>query len=250
MPVALTAALWGWLAGSSLLIGAFLGWYLNLSQRIISSVMAFGSGVLISALSFDLMEEALLKGGAGACIVGFLLGVLFYTVGAFMVNKHGAKYRKRSGLIQKKNKSNPKAIALGALLDGIPESIVIGLSLFSGKGVSLVAVIAIFISNIPEGLSSSHGMKNSGTKFSYVFGMWGAMAFSSGIASFLGYQMSESLSLSAIAGIMAFAAGAILSMIVTTMIPEACEEERELSGVVTAVGFLMSFILSKFTDLI
>ncbi len=239
------AALWGWLAGSSLLIGAGLGWYLKLSSRSISSIMAFGSGVLISAMSFELMDEAFKRGGYLASGSGFLAGVLIYTTGARFVNKRGAKYRKRSGNLQKKNEGNARAIALGALLDGIPESIVIGVSLIEGKAAGLVTVFAIFISNIPEGLSSSSGMKAAGRSKTYIFFLWGGIAFVSGIASFLGFALIGGLSSVVIGGVTAIAAGAILAMIVDTMIPEAYEEEGDWAGVITGLGFLAAFICSK-----
>jgi ZIP family zinc transporter len=243
----MNALLWGWLAGSSLLLGAAAGWFLDLSPKVISSIMAFGSGVLISALSFELVDEAFHKGGLLATGVGFGVGIALYTLGAWYLNKRGAKYRKRSGDLQKKN-SNGLAIALGALLDGIPESIVIGLSLLSGKGASIVTVIAIFISNVPEGLSSSSGMKIAGRSRKYVFGLWFGIAFISGFASFLGFKVFAHFSVEVMAGTTSIAAGAILAMIVDTMIPEAYEEEHDLAGVITGIGFLAAFIMSKLSE--
>ncbi len=245
MHTSFEAALWGWLAGSSLLIGAALGWFLKLSSRSISSVMAFGSGVLVSALCFELMDEAFQRGGYFSSGMGFVIGVALYTTGARFVNKRGAKFRKRSGNFQKKNDSNGKAIAMGALLDGIPESIVIGVSMIEGKGAGLVTVLAIFISNIPEGLSSSSGMKAAGQSKTYVFSLWSGIALVSGIASFLGFTLIGGMSPMIIGGVTALAAGAILAMIVDTMIPEAYEEEGDWAGMITGAGFLVSFICSK-----
>lgn len=242
-----TAALWGWLAGSSLLLGAALGYFLNLNEKVTSSVMAFGSGVLISALSFELIDKAYSQAGLPATAFGFLGGSIIYTVAARALNKRGAKHRKRSGKLQskKEDEGSGTAIALGALLDGIPESIVIGLSLLSGKSVSLVVVVAIFISNIPEGLSSSAGMKNAGRSKAYIFGMWSGILFLSGLASLCGYAFFGNVSPEVIASVTAIAAGGILSMIVDTMIPEAFENERELTGIITVIGFLVAFTISK-----
>ena len=245
------ATLWGWLTGGSLLIGAVIGYFFDLPSKIISSIMAFGSGVLISAVSFDLMDEAFQHGGMLATGVGFFAGSIIYTLLVRIFNKRGAKFRKRSGLLQPTEKSasgSGMAIAIGALLDGIPESIVIGLSLLSGKGVSLVAVFAVFISNIPEGLSSSHGMKHAGRSKKYIFGLWIGMTFISGIASMAGYTIFSGLSKETVAATTGVAAGAILSMIVDTMIPEAYEDEHDLAGVITVVGFLIAFITSKLVD--
>jgi ZIP family zinc transporter len=247
----LSATLWGLFAGSSLVLGALLGYYLKFSQRIISAIMAFGSGILISALSFELIEKAYKKGGFASTAVGFLGGALIYTFATLALSKFGAQKRKRSGEHQKldsESKDNGTAIALGALLDGIPESIVIGLSLVSGKSVSMVAVIAIFISNVPEGLSSSNGMKEAGRSKKYIFGLWSGIAIMSGLASLCGYSFFGNLSINIISATTAVAGGAILSMIVDTMIPEAFEKEHEWAGLITVIGFLISFGISKLSS--
>ncbi|MGY3355292.1 zinc transporter ZupT [Bradyrhizobium sp. GM0.4] len=164
MPMALQAALWGLLAGGALVIGAALAWFFSISQRLIAGVMAFGSGVLISALSFELMDEAYKRGGFLATSLGFLGGAAVYTAANIYISRRGARDRKRSGgpPSPQESENGGTAIAVGALLDGIPESIVIGVSMIQGGAVSLVAVIAIFLSNIPEGLSSAAGMKKAG----------------------------------------------------------------------------------------
>src|SRR3954469_18754512 len=134
--------------------------------------MAFGSGVLISALAFELMDEAFQRGGFSAAAIGFIAGAAAFTVVTVVLSRYGAKKRKRStGQPSEQEKSSSGlAIAAGALLDGIPESIVIGVSLLSGGSVSFVAVTAIFLSNLPEGLSSAAGMKRAGRSVGYVFG--------------------------------------------------------------------------------
>ncbi len=248
MPLSLTAGLWGLLAGSSLVIGAAIGYFVRVPARLIAAIMAFGGGVLISALSFDLMDEAYRRGGFAATGIGFLAGATVYTGAAMLLARRGAKHRKRSGAQQASEESHAgsgTAIALGALLDGIPESIVIGVSLLSGKGVSLVAVIAIFLSNIPEGLSSSAGMKRSGRSRSYVFGVWSGIAVISGFASFAGYAVFGGLSENVIAATTAVAAGAILAMLADTMMPEAFATAHDLAGLVTVAGFLAAFGLTK-----
>lgn len=248
MPVSLQAGFWGLLAGSALLVGAAIGFFTSLPARVIAAVMAFGSGVLISALSFDLMDEAYKRGGFDSTSLGFLGGAAVYTLANWVLAKHGAKHRKRSGDQQPSesdDEGSGAAIAVGALLDGIPESIVIGLSLLAGGAVSFVAVIAIFISNIPEGLSSSAGMKHAGRSKLYVFGVWGVIALVSGVASFAGYALFRNFSDDVVAGTTAVAAGAILSMLVDTMIPEAFNEAHNFAGLITVAGFLAAFYLTK-----
>lgn len=245
---ATTALLWGLVSGLALVIGAAAGYYVKFSERTIAGIMAYGSGVLISVLSFDLMDEAFSKGGILACSIGFLLGAIVYTGANEILAMYGARHRKRSQKIKKshdENSDNSMGIALGALLDGIPESIVIGLSLLSGTGVSIVAVIGIFLSNIPEGLSSATGMKKAGKSKTYIFGLWFAIALISGLSAYLGFTVFGNFDRGVIAASTAFAAGAILSMIVDTMIPEAFAKTHKAAGIIVVLGFLTAFFLSK-----
>lgn len=248
LPAWLRAGLWGLLAGSALLIGAAAGWFTHAPRRLIAAVMAFGSGVLISALSFDLVDAAYRRGGFTATGIGFLAGAAVYTVANVALAKKGAKHRKRSGHQQPsedEDAGSGLAIAVGALLDGIPESIVIGVSLIAGGAVSTVAVIAIFLSNLPEGLSSSAGMKKAGRSRGYVFGVWTAIAVISGAASLAGYAVFRRFPVGVISATTAVAAGAILAMLSDTMIPEAFEEAHDFAGLVTVCGFLVAFVLTK-----
>jgi ZIP family zinc transporter len=248
MPLWVQAGLWGLLAGAALLIGAWIGYYWRLPVRAIAGIMAFGSGVLISALAFDLMDEAYKKGGIQSASIGFISGALIFTLINYYLSSKGAKHRKRSGDQQpseEENEGSGMAIATGALIDGIPESVVIGLSMLEGGVVSTVAVIAIFLSNLPEGLSSAAGMKKAGRSVLYVFSVWGTIVAISGLASLAGYTLFRNFSQSFISSSIAFAAGAILAMIVDTMIPEAFEKTHNFAGLITVVGFLAAFFLTK-----
>jgi ZIP family zinc transporter len=244
MPVWLQAGLWGGVAGGALLLGAAIGYRISLPRKVIAGVMAFGSGVLISALSFDLMEEAYHQAGVLPTVIGFFAGALIYSGANSLLSRQGAKHRKRSSQGPSESESDGTAIAVGALLDGIPESMAIGLTMLAGGGVNVAAVVAIFISNIPEGLSSSAGMKAAGRSASYVFGLWSAVAAASGLASLAGYTVFAGVSVEVQAAITALAAGAILAMLAETMIPEAFEGTHNWAGIITCAGFACAFVLS------
>lgn len=248
VPMGLQAALWGLLAGGALLIGAAVAWFVRVPQRLIAGIMAFGAGVLISALAFELMDEAYRRGGFGATAIGFVGGAAIYTAANWLLARYGARHRKRSQDQQpseSEDSGSGMAIAVGALLDGIPESIVIGLSPLQGGAVSTVAVAAIFLSNIPEGLSSAAGMRRAGRSAPYVFGVWGAIALASGVAAWVGYAVFRDFPAEIVAATTATAAGAILSMLVDTMVPEAFEHAHDATGLITVFGFLAAFTLSK-----
>ena len=241
----LEAGFWGMVAGSALVIGAMAGYFLRVPPRLIAAIMAFGAGVLVSVLAFDLMDEAYRQGGFVASGAGFLAGALIYTVINIYLSRRGAAHRKRSGEQMARVGGSGTVIAAGALLDGIPESIVIGLSLLGGGAVSAVAVTGIFISNVPEGLSSATGMRRAGWSAMRVMATWAAITVMSGLAALLGYLVFGSLPLSAVAAITGLAAGGVLAMLADTMIPEAFEVAHEFTGLITVAGFLVAFVLSK-----
>lgn len=248
MPSWLLAGLWGLAAASSLLLGAALGFFVRIPERVVGMVMGFGSGVLISALSFELMDEAHARGGALATAVGFALGAAIFTGANVLLERHGARARKQSGHEQpseSEEHGSGLAIALGTLVDAIPESVVIGLSFLEGGAVGLIAFTAIFLSNFPEGLSSAAGMKKAGRSAGYVFGLWGGIVLISGLSALAGYALFRDVPMAVVAAASAVAAGAILAMLVDTMIPEAVKVTRSLTGVLAVIGFLLAFLISK-----
>ena len=248
MPTWAEAGLWGLLGGGALVIGALIAWFVRVPAAVVAGVMAFGSGVLISAVAFDLMAEAARTGGLGATALGFLGGAVVYLAANAALARRGAQHRKRSGGQQpseEQQAGSGAAIAVGALLDGIPESVVLGVGLLGGGSVSLSVLAAVFISNVPEGLSSAAGMKRSGRSAAYVFGVWTTIAVISAIAAFVGYAALGGAPPELIAVITAVAAGAILTMIADTMIPEAFEETRTWTGLITTVGFLVAFAIDQ-----
>ncbi|BFV60768.1 ZIP family zinc transporter [Kitasatospora sp. CMC57] len=243
------AGLWGLVAGSALLIGAAVGYGVKVPQWVVASVMAFGAGVLLSAVSFELLGEAYDEAGLAPAAVGALGGALAYTVGNVVLARRGARHRKRSGHgrsqpSESEQQGSGTALALGALLDGVPESAVIGVGLLQGGAVSAVTVVAVFLSNIPEGLSSAAGMRAAGRSSRYVFTVWGTITVVSAVSAVLGYALLGGTSTALVAGVTAVAAGAILTMIADTMIPEAFENAHLAIGLIVVCGFLLSFALS------
>ena len=237
-----SAAFWGFVGGAALLVGAAAGYYARLPNRAIGLVMGFGAGVLISALAFDLTHEAFTRGGADAVAIGLLAGGVTFFIGDWIIDRRGGEHRKRSGGQQAAGSAG--AIVLGALLDGIPESAAIGVSLVEGHGVGIAFVAAVFLSNVPEAASAATGMKKARKSARYVFGLWAGVLALSTVAAAVGYVALGGASPNVIAIVQAFAAGAILTMLADTMMPEAFEHGGSLVGLVTLVGFAGAFLLS------
>ena len=248
MPIWLEAGAWGLLAGAALVVGALVAWFVRVPRDVVASVMAFGSGVLISALSFDLVDEAERTGGLLPTVLGALGGAVVYVAANVVLARHGARHRKRSQDQQPsedEHSGSGAAIAIGALLDGIPESVVLGVSLLGGGGVGVSVLAAIFISNLPEGLSSAAGMKRGGRSARYVFGVWIGIAVASGLAALVGSLALQDAAPEAIAAITAVGAGAILGMVADTMIPEAFEKTPLYAGLLATIGFLAAFVVGR-----
>ncbi len=242
----LMSGIGGCVAGSALFLGAFLGYFVKLPQRLVASIMAFGAGVLMSAVSFELLDEAYALGGPMHLAVGFFLGATIFTIANIYLARKGAKHRKRSDKPEDDDENNAVAIAVGSVIDGVPESMAIGLTMISGGMISTATVIAIFLSNIPEGLSSTRGMKKTGWKPVKIFSLWFFIVVITSLSAMAGFSVFSHLPVELTAITLAVAAGGILAMLVDTMIPEAFAKTHNLAGMVTVIGFTISFILSKF----
>ncbi|MGS2613875.1 ZIP family metal transporter [Micromonospora sp. LZ34] len=247
MPGWLEAGGWGLVAGSALLIGAAAGWFARVPQRINASVMAFGAGVLFSAVSFELFAKANMEGGLLPTALGAGAGAVAFTLANLLLATRGGRHRKRSGMRQPTEAETPgsgNAIAIGALLDGVPESVVIGASLLGGGPISLVTVAAVFLSNLPEGLSSAAGMRRAGRSRRWVFTLWTGIALATAVAAVAGYVLLGNAPPAAKAAITALAGGGILAMISDTMLPDAYDEAHLLVGLITVAGFLIGFAVA------
>ena len=233
---------WGLISASSLVIGSLLAIWLHLSLRLIALIMAFGAGVLISAVAFDLVEEAAEKSsGHGAVAWGLFVGCGVFFGGDWLISRYGGGDRKDADGDQEGG--SPLAIVLGTVLDGIPESMVIGLTIYEGGAVGAAYLAAVFISNLPEAISSTTGLLSSGWKKSRILWMWVGIAVVSGVASMAGYGLFQDSPPSTVAFVLAFAAGAILTMLANTMMPEAYERGGKLVGVVTTLGFAVAYAI-------
>jgi ZIP family zinc transporter len=233
---------WGLLAASSLVIGAVVALLFRIRLPVIGLVMGFGAGVLISAVAFDLVEEAASKSsGSGAVIGGLFAGCGVFFGGDWLIDRLGGDKRKNATGAQ--GSGSALAIVLGTVLDGIPESMVIGLTIFEGGAVGAAYLVAVFISNLPEAISSTAGLAAGGWKKSRILWMWIAIALISGLASLAGYGLFQNSSPGTVAFVLTFAAGAILTMLADTMMPEAYEHGGKLVGVVTTLGFAVAFTI-------
>lgn len=248
----LDVILLGFVSGSAILIGSLFGLYLKISNKITAAVMAFGAGVLISALSIDLMSGAFEKTHDSIIIgLSFFCGALVFVMGDYLIDSKGGHFRKHShGILEqskaKKNVENSgMAILLGTFLDGIPESFVVGASAASESSVGIVFVIAVFISNLPEGMSGTLGMKMAGMPPKRILLLWTSTLIVTIISAIGGYLFLADASPEFHAATMAFASGAILAMLCDTMIPEAFKFGGRFVALVTICGFLLAFLLSK-----
>jgi ZIP family zinc transporter len=233
---------WGLLAASSLVIGGLVAIWLKISLRAIGLIMGFGAGVLISAVAFDLVEDATeMAAGAATPAWGLFAGCAVFFGGNLLISRLGGGNRKKA--TGEQEDGSALAIVLGSVLDGIPESMVIGVTIFAGGEVGVAYLAAVFISNLPEAISSTTGLVSSGWQRSRIMLMWSAIAVISGLASLAGYSLFQGASPATIAFVLAFAAGAILTMLADTMMPEAFKHGANWVGVVTTVGFGVAYAI-------
>jgi len=232
---------WGALGASALLIGALIAYQLVPSRVVIAVVMALGSGLLIGSVSFELIEDAL-ETSTVAWVAPFLLvGAAVFTLGDWLLTRRGGGERKDATGAQADG--SPLAIVLGSVLDGIPESFVLGLTVLQG-GVSVSLLAGVVLSNLPEGMASSSGLKAAGWPRRRVVLMWSAVVVVSALSAAAGSALLDPASSGTGALVQAFAAGALLAMLADTLLPEAYKVEGVLTGPLVVAGFAASLALS------
>jgi ZIP family zinc transporter len=233
------AMLWGLLAAASLLIGYMLAGR-GLSNRTTGMIMGFGAGALISAIAYELVPESMLTGGGMALAFG--LGALSFFGGDWLVDRQGGADRK--DIPGDQAGGSGAAIFVGTLLDNIPESLVLGMGLALGGSISLAFLVAVFVSNLPEGVAGTLNLEQAGHSRDHIFWMWTALVLISGTCAALGYAVIGWLP--GVTGRYAqgFAAGAMLTMLADAMMPEGFEHGGKVVGLLTVSGFLMAAILA------
>jgi ZIP family zinc transporter len=234
---------WGFLAAATLIVGGAFTLWRPIGNRALGIVMAFGSGVLISAVAFELVQEAFdTSSWHGAVALGLLSGPVLFFAGDTLIDRMGGSDRKSSGGEQADGSA--LAIVLGIVLDGIPESIVLGLTIATGGSVSAAFFVAVALSNVPEAVAATSGLSKSAWKGRNILGLWTLVSVVSGAAALVGFIAFDTASPKTLAFVLSFAGGAILTMLADTMMPEAFEHGGKVVGLVTTFGFALAFGIS------
>ncbi len=238
----LHAFLWGLLATSSLVLGGLIASWFTISKKVLGIIMGFGAGALISAVAYELTFEAVKIGkGTGFPALGFFTGAFVFYMSDRLIEKIGARGRKDMDASHQSNLMVPMVLAI--ILDGIPESIVIGLGLYEGGAVSIAMLVAVFISNLPEAIAGTSGMKAGAWGTRKIISLWLIISVVCAFSTIAGYSLFVDVSVRWLSFINAFAGGAILMMLANTMIPESYEHGGKLSGVFTVLGFAISVLV-------
>ena len=254
MPDTVGAAAWisacGWalLVSAPLLVGAWAGLYLPLRHRGITGIMAAGAGLLIAAASLDLIASAVEESGSVQAGIALVAGAAAFSFVNLWLARHAARHRKRCGecVQQPTEKGVPgsgMAIAAGTLMDAFPESIVLGLETtrIGAPGAGLLAAFAL--GNFAEAMSSASGMGIAGRSKRYIAGLWTLAVLAATLLAGISAAFSAVFP-PGLAGICnGVAAGALLAMVVETMIPEASHETPPLNGLLAVLGFLVVLAL-------
>jgi ZIP family zinc transporter len=239
------ALFYGSISGFALIFGALVGVYFKFKARTLASFMAFGSGVLLCAVTFGLVNEAFTHGGFEPVIIGFLSGGIIFLIGDYFLHHVGARTHRKYPLIHSDKDTNGKLIVLGALLDGIPESVALGVVLFCEQNIGLLMLVAIALSNFPESISSVPGLIKENFSKNKILLIWIVVGVLTAIVTWLSFVFLHDLHPKSIGTLEAFAAGAILMMLSDSMIPESYKEGGFGVAVFTLFGFLTSFVISR-----
>jgi ZIP family zinc transporter len=253
------ALIFGAIASSALVIGAVLGARVQLPKAVLAAMLAFASGALITALAFELFEDAYERGGIWRAAVGLIVGAAVFTTLSALLDRaarggteqaHGSEKLDPDAAAEDERPSTAStsgaagiALLAAVTLDGVPENVALGVSLGEGTG-GLALLAAIFVSNFPEALVGSASMRAQGRSQRFVFGTWLACAALLTLAVVLGAGPLSTASPETISLPLAFAAGAVLASLADTLMPEAYEKGGPLVALSTTAGFVLSFVLA------
>jgi ZIP family zinc transporter len=202
--------------------------------------MAFGAGVLLSAVAYELIDEAAtVSDGGVAVVVGVFAGAATFTLGDVAIGRF--QRRHRGDPMPSSEEGSGLSILLGALLDGVPETAVLGLTVLQTGEVGMAMLVAVFLSNLPEGVAATTPLIGGGWSKRSVLGIWAAVVVACGLAAAAGYLLLDGASPGVIAFVYAFSGGAVLTMLATSMIPEAYEHAGRAVGVLTVLGFILAY---------
>ena len=238
------AFVWGVVGGSSLVIGGVVALRVAMTRRALGLIMAFGAGVLISAVAYELVNEAFeTSAGDGGIALGLLAGSAVFFAAELLIDRFAGGERK--GADDTQAATAGRAIVLGIILDGIPESLVLGLTVLEAGTVSVAFLVAVFLANLPEAIAATTALSRAGRSSSRIMRFWVLVSLGFGLASLAGYVVLDTASPRTIAIVLAFAGGAILTMLANTMMPEALHHGGKLAGFLTTLGFALAFAISS-----
>lgn len=210
--------------------------------------MGFGAGTLLSAVSFDLVMEAYKEAPGLPVVLGLMGGAFAFWLGDFLLERQRLKSAEVNGQVSDSDTGDEPGtgmqLALGATLDGVPESVAIALTLLGGGSVGVAVVVAVFLSNVPEGMAASVELARTGYSRAKIMGIWIGVVVLCVVAAALGYVLLADARPGTVALINSFAAGAILAMLAITMMPQAFAKGGRTVGIVTVVGFILASGLS------
>jgi ZIP family zinc transporter len=239
----LEAAFWGLVGASALVVGAEVAFAFRLSSKVIGLIMAFGVGALIASVSFELVVPSLQTASTAQVSLALLIGALTFFVGDYLIDRMGGSKRKNPD--GPEEEGSGLGIVLGTVLDGIPESAALGMSLATGDGVSVALLAGIWVSNFPESLGASVGLEKSGTSRRNIRLMWWGLVLVSAISAGIGYAVISNSSDKTGAFVQAFAAGALLTMIADEMAPQAFSRAAMVTGIATTLGFILAVFFTS-----
>ncbi len=238
------AFVWGVVGGSSLVIGGVIAMRLTISRRLLGLIMAFGAGVLLSAVAYELVQEAFdTSAGDGGIALGLLAGSATFFAAELLIDRLGGGNQERGG--HEKATTAGRALVLGIILDGIPESLVLGLTVLEAGTVSVAFLVAVFLANLPEAIAATTALSRAGRSGTRIIRFWILVTLGFGLASLAGYVLLDGASPRTVAIVLAFAGGAVLTMLANTMMPEALHHGGKLAGFVTTLGFALAFAISS-----